>query len=132
MRKMSIASAICLSLGGLSAFASDLQEDSSRITFSVEQRFPATITLYAKDGKPQGRRTPIYNNYRPKISFGGSEIVCMFYVSPKIKQIAPGETAPVSLSCKEAITIPNAGARFVVKEGGKEVGFGTIAVVPSS
>ena len=119
----------CLGLPAMTAIASGPESDVA--TFAAGQPIPATLTLYETKGDPAGRLTPIYDNYRPKVSFGSGDIICMFHLEPPVKKVAPGETASVTLACKEAITVAKDGARFVVKEGGKEVGFGTAHARPS-
>lgn len=128
MKRIWIVSITCMGLSAMGAIASGPEPGS--VTFAAGQRIPATLTLYETKGDPAGRMTPIYNNYRPKVSFGAGDIVCMFHLDGSVEKIAPGETAPVSLGCKESITFAKEGARFVVKEGGKEVGFGMAGGLP--
>lgn len=126
MKRNLIALAAALALPGAGVAAGGEVPDS--VTFAAGQRIPATLTMHATKGDPAGRLTPIYNNYRPKVSFGGDAIICMFYLDASVKKIAPGQTAPVSMDCKAGITVAPGGARFVVLEGSKEVGFGTVKV----
>lgn len=106
--------------------ASSAEPPMQTVTFTAGDRIPASLTLYATNGDPHGRTTPIHNNYRPKISFGAGEIVCMFYLPEAIRSLAPGETSDVSMSCKESIAVGHGGERYVVLEGGKAVGSGYI------
>lgn len=124
MKRKLIVLAAALALPGAGMAADGETPDS--VTFAAGQRIPATLTLYATKGDPAGRLTPIYNNYRPKVSFGGDPVICMFYLDASVKKIAPGQTAPVSMNCKAGFTVALAGVRFVVLEGSKEVGFGTV------
>lgn len=128
MRWNWIGLAACMSFANLGVAASEQEPDV--VTFAAGHRVPATLTLYETKGDPAGRLTPIYNNYRPKISFGSGDIICMFYLTAPVRSVAPGETAAVSISCEDSITVGSGGGRFVVTEGGKEVGFGQVRGAP--
>ncbi len=107
-------------------------EDAPAQRFSAGTRIPASLTLYPTHGDPGGRLTPIRNNYRPSINLGGADITCMFYLPPSREQVAPGESAEVSMNCQSGISVPAGGGRFVVKEGQKEVGYGIAGTTPTT
>ena len=91
------------------------------MTLGARQGVPATLTLnYSEDGR-DARLTPARNNYRPTVVFDGAEVYCMMRMTPGTG-IDPGESGPVRLDCAEA-AVASGGGRYIVREGGKDVGF---------
>ncbi|WP_407353556.1 hypothetical protein [Luteimonas sp. R10] len=128
---MTRGSACIIAVAFLLASAAAFADNREIHTFAGGQSIPATLTLYSSDGDPPGRRTPIFSNYRPKVDFGdGREVICMFSIPQAVRTIAPGETADVSLSCKESVAVRASATRFLVVEGDKKVGFGDVRLPP--
>lgn len=92
------------------------------VMFGTDQPIPATLTLNYSDTGKDARKNPIYNNYRPKVRFGGRDVVCMVHLPKSLRQIAPGESGEVSLKCKESVSVQRAAGTFDVIEGTKPVG----------
>ncbi len=110
------------------AMASDLPAQDP-VGFAARQAIPATLTLnYSEDGR-DARRTAVRNNYRPKVVFGGREVICMMRMEPGTS-IAPGESGEVRLDCKDPVAVARGGVRHVVREGGKDVGFVDVDLPP--
>ena len=110
------------------AMASDLPAQDP-VGFAARQAIPATLTLnYSEDGR-DARRTAVRNNYRPKVVFGGREVICMMRMEPGTS-IAPGESGEVRLDCKDPGAVARGGVRHVVREGGKDVGFVDVDLPP--
>ena len=110
------------------AMASDLPAQDP-VGFAARQAIPATLTLnYSEDGR-DARRTAVRNNYRPKVVFGGREVICMMRMEPGTS-IAPGESGEVRLDCKDPVAEARGGVRHVVREGGKDVGFVDVDLPP--
>ena len=110
------------------AMASDLPAQDP-VGFAARQAIPATLTLnYSKDGR-DARLTPVRNNYRPKVVFGGGEVSCMMRMTPGTS-IEPGESGPVRLDCAQAVSVARGGGRLIVREGGKDVGFVEVRLTP--
>lgn len=108
--------------------ANDLPAEDP-VVFGARQGIPATLTLnYSADGR-DARLTPVRNNYRPKVVFGGGEVHCMMRMTPGTS-IEPGESGPVRLDCAEAVAVARGGGRLIVREGGKDVGFVEVRLEP--
>ncbi len=99
------------------------------LTGGAYEPIPATLTLnYSVDGR-DARMTPVRNNYRPKVVFNGSEVICMMRME-RGAVVAPGESGEVRLECKDPVAVARAGTRHLVVEGGKKVGVADIHLPP--
>jgi len=109
------------------ALASDQPVDP--VGFGAGQAIPATLTLnYSEDGR-DARMTGVRNNYRPKVVFGGREVICMMRME-RGTVIEPGESGDVRLECKDPVAVARASTRQIVREGGKDVGFVDVHLPP--
>lgn len=100
------------------------------VGFAAQQRIPATLTLNKSDDGRNARMKPVYDHYRPKVVFGGREVICAVRIPRALRSIAPGESGDVHLECKDPVTVARAGTRLVVREG-KDVGHVDIHLPPA-
>lgn len=100
------------------------------VGFGAQQRIPATLTLNKSDDGRNARMKPVYDHYRPKVVFGGREVICAVRIPRALRSIAPGESGDVHLECKDPVTVARAGTRLVVREG-KDVGHVDIHLPPA-
>ena len=105
----------------------DAQPDP--VVFAEGQHLSGTLQLnYSEDGR-DARRTAIFDNYRPKVAANGREVVCMFDLA-NVRSLAPGESGPVTMKCKEAVAVHRNATRLDVREGGKTVGHIDVQLPP--
>jgi translation elongation factor EF-Tu-like GTPase len=97
------------------------------LTFPAKVAAPAALTLLAFDGK-SGRRTPIYDNYRPQIVFSGDskEVTCWVHIPKPTEKIDPGTSAEVGIECLDAFRVVDGQRGFAVFEGNRKVAVGTL------
>src|SRR5690606_41243986 len=108
--------------------ANDLPAEDP-VVFGARQGIPAALTLnYSADGR-DARLTPVRNNYRPKVVFGGGEVSCMMRMTPGTS-IEPGESGPVRLDCAAAGSVARRGGRLIAPAGGEDVGFAGRRLAP--
>lgn len=116
----SVCLALAASLMAAPIAASEPVHDP--VGFGAQQPIAATLTLnYSETGR-NARLNPVYNHYRPKVVFGGREVICAMKLAPGLRTISPGESGEVHLECKEPVSVSRAGTRLIVREGGKDVG----------
>ena len=130
-----IATVLALSTLALAPIAAQAEPERAEkpfhdpVGFGAGQPIPATLTLnYSEDGR-DARMTPVRNNYRPKVVFNGSEVICMMRME-RGAVVAPGESGEVRLECKDPVAVARAGTRHLVVEGGKKVGVADIHLPP--
>ncbi|MGY0798158.1 EF-Tu C-terminal domain-related protein [Lysobacter sp. A286] len=118
--KISVLAVLALSSLCTPAFAAERVDDT--VGFGSGQAIPVTLSLNFSEKGRDARMTPIRDNYRPKVRFGGRDVVCMFHLPESLEKIAPGESGEVSATCKEPVSVSRASTQFTVVEGGKTVG----------
>src|SRR5690606_22567739 len=96
-------------LGAAPAMASDLPAQDP-VGFAARQAIPATLALnYSEDGR-DARRTAVRNNYRPKVVFGGREVICMMRMEPGTS-IAPSDSGDVRLDGNDTVALARGGVQ---------------------
>lgn len=127
LKRSSTCLALAASLAAASIAANEPPTDP--VGFGAKQRIPATLTLnYSEDGR-DARLNPVYDHYRPKVVFGGREVICAMRLAPGLRTISPGESGDVHLECKDPVSVPRAGTRLIVREG-KDVGYVDVRLPP--
>ena len=129
MRSMLVAVALLAAASSATAQSALPGTLPDPVGFAEGQRLSGTLQLnYSEDGR-NARRTAIFDNYRPKVAFNGREVVCMFDLAD-VRSLAPGESGPVTLECKEPVAVHRDATRLVVREGGKTVGHIDVQLPP--
>jgi translation elongation factor EF-Tu-like GTPase len=75
-----------------------------------------------------GRRTPAFNNYRPQFYYAGHDWDAA-HEYPDVEQVNPGDTVRAFLcflSPDEHLGKVNPGMAFLIREGQKIVGYGSV------
>src|SRR5262245_20226076 len=77
-------------------------------SFQAGIEYPAEVVLLKFDGRKTGRENPIYNGYRPQLSFAGAKatVSCKLRIPSSPEKVEPGETAAVGIGCLEDFKAP--------------------------
>lgn len=126
LKPASTGLALVAALMGAPLFASEAAGDP--VVFGARQPIPATLTLNRSEDGRNARLNPVYDHYRPKVVFGGREVICAVRIAPGLRTIAPGESGEVHLECKEPVSVVG-GSRLIVREG-KDVGHVEVRLPP--
>lgn len=115
----------CLLVGMSVAHATDAPQ--GWLSFSKDQAIPASVTLLPFDGKV-GRSKPFFSGYRPQLRFaaGKRDVLCAVSIVPPKEKVEPGDTADVTLRCREDFKVLDKDLAFVVIEGGRQVAEGLL------
>lgn len=111
--------------------AGPLSAAPQSITLAAATEFAATVSLLKLDGN-EGHSTPFFNGYRPGLCFAGAaaDVTCSVSIHGPQDSVSPGESAQVQLRCLDKVVVMKDKPEFVVIEGGRKVGFGTIELPP--
>jgi len=114
-----------LSAVGPSAHAADAKV--RWLTFPKNSELAASVTLLERQGKV-GRDNPFYDNYRPQLQFAGAKegVTCAVRIPKPQEKVDPGETSAVKLVCLDDVKAPENDLSFIVFEGGRKVGEGSL------
>ncbi|MDR6993355.1 hypothetical protein [Luteimonas sp. 3794] len=101
--------------------------------FATREDIRACVTFRSQD--EGGRRSAVFSNYRPGVRFVGtnSDATATHLCSLRFDAagaVEPGSTVAAYLKCETPVEIED-GETFVLVEGGREVGGGTV-VLPSA
>ncbi len=99
------------------------KEESSKGTVITATKFEADIYLYST--AEGGRRTQIYENYRPQFRFGEEEVMGIITFMGNIDMVKPGEHAKFSVELQTPASMSQ-GSKFNLLEGKKLVGEGKV------
>lgn len=89
----------------------------------ANQEFEAEIRLLT--AQEDGRRTPIFNGYRPQFFFRVVDVTGALEFLGAIETATPGDTFKATVKLTEPVALEN-GLGFAVREGGRIVGNGVI------
>jgi elongation factor Tu len=89
-------------------------------------RFTASVYMHTKD--EGGRHTPFFPGYAPRFFFHGYETTGTVTMPDGVEMVAPGETVTLSVELLNLVAM-EVGTRFVVREGQRTVGSGTVVSV---
>lgn len=97
------------------------------LSFAKDQPVPASVTLLPLQGKT-GRENAFYDGYRPQLQFAGTKnrVTCAIKIPQPQDKVEPGETAAVTIRCIEDFKALEKEPTFMMFEGGRKVGEGTI------
>lgn len=101
--------------------------------FALREDIRACVTLRTQ--AEGGRRSAVFSNYRPSVRFvdADGEVVAMHLCALHFDvkgAIDPGSTVAAHLKCEGPVEIEDRSA-FVLVEGGREVGVGTVVLPPA-
>ena len=92
-------------------------------TMAAKKKFEAQI--YALSTKEGGRKTPFGTKYRPQFFMRTADVTGVIEVKSG-EMVMPGENATVNVELLTPVAM-HPGLRFSIREGGRTVGYGTIA-----
>ena len=97
------------------------------VIFKANSPIPVGFTILKAEGQT-GRSGAIGNNYRPQVRFPRAtiETTCAVALPASSPALEPGQTADASLACDSQVEIEPSRREFMVFEGGKQVGQGTV------
>lgn len=103
-----------------------------RHTYAAREALRTCITLRSQaDG---GRRTPVYSGYRPEVRLTrDADAQALLRCAVRLDDdggAEPGTRVAAALVCDEPVEIGSDAPGFVLVEGGREVGSGTVILPP--
>lgn len=103
-----------------------------RHTYAAREALRTCITLHSQaDG---GRRTPVYSGYRPEVRLTrDADAQAPLRCAVRLDEdggAEPGTRVAAALVCDEPVEIGSDAPGFVLVEGGREVGSGTVILPP--
>jgi len=95
-------------------------------SLAAHTRFTADVLLLpTTEG---GRRTPVTTGYRPQFYLRTASVSGVVDLAPAASA-APGERLSMAVTVDKPVAV-HRGLSFVIREGGKTVGAGTVTAVP--
>lgn len=96
-------------------------------TYTGKARIPVRLTMH--ESEHGGQQTPFFGGYRPTVIFGEGdsaiEVVCAVDTR-YLEKFIPGGAHAVDLRCTRSVSLRTDALDFVVRDGGREVGAGTV------
>ncbi|WP_454828952.1 hypothetical protein [Pseudoxanthomonas wuyuanensis] len=100
--------------------------DQRKVILHAEEVFTATVAMAPREAGSAHDRFPA--SYRPTLLFDAAptEVVCVLDMSQPLSELRPGGTGRISGRCRDDVTLPQDELGFVIQEGGRDVGRGTV------
>ncbi|KAF1723032.1 hypothetical protein [Pseudoxanthomonas wuyuanensis] len=100
--------------------------EADTVILQAEQPFVAMVTMAPREAGSAHEAFPA--NYRPTLLFDAAptEVVCVLDMSQPVSAFSPGDSHRISGRCREDVTLPRDKLGFLVQEGGRDVGRGTV------
>ena len=89
-------------------------------------KFTAQVYVLTKD--EGGRHTPFFNNYRPQFYFRTTDVTGVCNLPEGVEMCMPGDNIEMTIELIHPIAMEQ-GLGFAIREGGRTVGSGKVAVV---
>ncbi len=89
-------------------------------------KFKAEVYILTKE--EGGRHTPFFNGYRPQYYFRTTDVTGVATLPQGVEMVMPGDNVGLSIELITPIAMDK-GLRFAIREGGRTVGAGTVAVI---
>jgi len=89
-------------------------------------KFECEIYVLSKD--EGGRHTPFFNNYRPQFYFRTTDVTGACDLPEGTEMVMPGDNVKMVVTLINPIAMEE-GLRFAIREGGRTVGAGVVAVL---
>jgi len=93
---------------------------------SVTPHKKFTSEVYVLSKEEGGRHTPFFGNYRPQFYFRTTDVTGIIELPAGVEMVMPGDNTTMTIDLIAPIAIEQ-GTRFSIREGGRTVGFGTVA-----
>ena len=89
-------------------------------------KFTAEIYVLSKD--EGGRHTPFFDGYRPQFYFRTTDVTGSIKLPEGTEMVMPGDNISITVTLIQPIAMEE-GLRFAIREGGRTVGAGVVAIV---
>jgi elongation factor Tu len=89
-------------------------------------KFKAEAYILTKD--EGGRHTPFFSNYRPQFYFRTTDVTGTVELPEGTEMVMPGDNISMTINLIAPIAMDE-GLRFAIREGGRTVGAGVVAVI---
>lgn len=90
------------------------------------KKIDADIYMYSPE--EGGRKAPVFDYYRPQIKIREGELTGTIRLPEKVEKVNPGDEVSVTIILQSHVAVEE-GMEFLIKEGGRESGRGTITKV---
>jgi len=97
-------------------------------TGSVKPHTNFTAQVYVLTKEEGGRHKPFFTGYRPQFYFRTTDVTGVITLPEGTEMVMPGDNITVSVELISPIAIEE-GTRFAIREGGRTVGAGAVAVI---
>jgi elongation factor Tu len=95
-------------------------------SITPHKKFEAEVYVLSKD--EGGRHTPFFNNYRPQFYFRTTDVTGTIELPQGVEMVMPGDNIKMTVQLITAIALEET-SRFAIREGGRTVGAGVVAVI---
>ena len=90
------------------------------------KKFKAEVYILSKE--EGGRHTPFFNGYRPQFYFRTTDVTGAVQLPEGVEMVMPGDNVKVKVELIVPIAMEEQ-VRFAIREGGRTVGAGVVAVI---
>jgi elongation factor Tu len=95
-------------------------------TIKPHTRFEAEVYILSKE--EGGRHTPFFKGYRPQFYFRTTDVTGAVELPAGVEMVMPGDNIKMDVTLIAPIAMEE-GLRFAIREGGRTVGAGVVAIV---
>ncbi len=95
-------------------------------SIKCHKKFTAQVYVLTKD--EGGRHTPFFNNYRPQFYFRTTDITGVCNLPAGVEMCMPGDNIEMTIELIHPIAMDQ-GLTFAIREGGRTVGSGRVAII---
>ena len=95
-------------------------------TIHPHTHFIGQVYVLTKD--EGGRHTPFFNGYRPQFYFRTTDVTGNIKLPDGVEMVMPGDNIDMEITLITPIALEQ-GLRFAIREGGRRVGSGVVAMV---
>jgi len=89
-------------------------------------KFECEVYILSKD--EGGRHTPFFNGYRPQFYFRTTDVTGACELPSGVEMVMPGDNVKMEVTLIAPIAMDD-GLRFAIREGGRTVGAGVVAII---
>ena len=93
---------------------------------TCHKKFTAQVYVLSKE--EGGRHTPFFNNYRPQFYFRTTDVTGVVTLNGDAEMCMPGDNAEITVELIHPVAM-EAGLGFAIREGGRTVGSGKVAII---
>ena len=94
-------------------------------TIVPHTKFKSEVYVLSKE--EGGRHTPFFSNYRPQFYFRTTDVTGVIELPEGVEMVMPGDNIEMTIELIAPIALEE-GTRFSIREGGRTVGSGVVAI----